>query len=166
MNVTPLRSALLDLAEEEAEHVLGDAAARAAEARRRAAEGAEARIAQARTEAEEAAEQEADRLRARARRQGRSLVLAARRDVYDRLRSEAHTAALALRGSPPYERMVARLAESARARLGEEAIVEIDPSGEGGVRARGGHRRLDYSLPVLVERSLESLGPRLEALWE
>ncbi len=93
-------------------------------------------------------------------------VLATQRVAYEELRRRARTAVLALRDDPGYPELLERLAAACRRDLGEQAQLEIDPPEAGGVRARAGTRRVDYTLIALAERCVEELGPRLRRLWE
>jgi vacuolar-type H+-ATPase subunit E/Vma4 len=165
MNVEPLREAMLGLARADAERIAAEAEARASAALAEAGTWADELVARARAEAEAAAAAETASELRRARDEGRTRVLRARRAVYDELRREAHAAALALRGDPDYPELLERLAAAARRTLGEDAEVLLDPPGVGGVVARAGGRRVDLTLPTLVERCLSSLGPELEGLW-
>src|ERR1035437_5695471 len=72
---------------------------------------------------------------------------------------------MALRGGRGYPELLQRLAAAARRDLGEDAEVEIDPPGLGGVRARAGSRRVDYTLASLADRRVEDLGPLLARRW-
>ena len=93
-------------------------------------------------------------------------MLSARGALYEELGRRARAAVLDLRGEPGYEDLLARLAARARRELGDDAVLEVDPPDAGGVRARAGSRRVDYTLPALAAGCLESLGPRLRRLWE
>ena len=133
----------------------------------RARAEAEARVAGARREAAAVVERaraegtaEADRAmavqRMEARRHGRRLVLEAERAAYDRLRSAALEAARRLRADPAYAELLDRLEAAARAQLGPEVQVVRDPPG-GGVLGEARGRRVDYSLPTLVERAVDAV---------
>ncbi|MGZ4256619.1 MAG: V-type ATP synthase subunit E family protein [Gaiellaceae bacterium] len=165
MNVEPLRSALLSLAEADAERALAEAGQRAAAEVGRSERDADAVVERARAEGEAAAEREAARVRAQARAQGRALVLRARRDVYDRFVAEAEAAALGIRGDPGYGALLERLSETVRERLGPGAQLEVDSPDGGGVRGHSGRRHVDYSLPVLVDDCLDRLGEEVQELW-
>ena len=165
MNVQPLRTALLSLAEADAERALAEADDRAAAEIGRSERAADAVVERARAEGEAAAEREAGRVRAEARTEGRALVLGARRDVYEQLVAESQAAALALRNDQAYPALLDRLTDTVRERLGAEVELELDPPGRGGVIGRRGRRRIDYSLPVLVDSCLERFAPKLEELW-
>lgn len=121
-------------------------------------------VARARTEGEAAAELEAVSALAEARRRARSLFLHAQREVYEDVRRQAHDGVQELRSTPRYDDLVERLAAHAQAVLGPDAEIERDPP-EGGVIARAGNRRLDYTLPVLVERCLARHAGAIERLW-
>jgi vacuolar-type H+-ATPase subunit E/Vma4 len=165
VNLAPLREALLEAARTKAE-----------ESERRDSESAEARLAAAREEAERlveegrlvgerAAAREAARTRAAAVRLAREAGLRAERALLDELRSRAREGALALRADPRYGLLLSRLAETARSQLGPEAELERDPAAVGGLIARAGARSVDYTLPALVDRAIETLGDRLQELW-
>jgi len=160
----PLREALLDQTRAETDERLA-AADRRAEALLLDAEERGAALAErARAEGAAAARLAGAHDEARARRRARSLVLAARRELYEELRRRALEAAHALRDDSAYPALLDGLAAVARAQLGEDAELEIDPP-DGGLRASCGARHVDYTLGALVERSLDQLGDRLERLW-
>ena len=165
MNVDRLRATLLVGAESEAESFVGRAEARAGDERDRARAEAEAAVGRAGAEGREAGTLESARSAALARRRASRLVLAARQTVYEDFRRAALDAVLALRGEDGYAALLNRLSESARQALGEDAEVELDPDGVGGVRARAGRRSVDLTLPVLADDCIARLGGRLEELW-
>ena len=90
-------------------------------------------------------------------------MLEARRDLWDELHRAAADRAGALVGTPAYDRLVERLRAAAVEQLGGSAHVEDAPAG--GLVAASNGRRVDYSLPALVERALAQLAPRAEELW-
>ena len=164
MNLEPLRDALLGDARAKVAAELATADERAA-AQRAAAEREGAELAErARAEGAAAAELEAAAEHASTRRGARTLVLAARNDVYEEVRRRAVEGAEALRGKPDYSALLERLAAAAREQLGPEAEVEVDPAA-GGVVATVRGRRVDYTLHALTDRCLDLLGARLEQLW-
>ncbi|MGZ8716957.1 MAG: hypothetical protein ACXWYO_07585 [Gaiellaceae bacterium] len=165
MNLGPLRSALLSAAEAEANSAALAAAAEGATELSLAEAQVASVLAGARAEAEDAAGREALRIVGRARGDARRVVLRARRDVYDQLCARVHAGALELRDDPTYGRLLERLQALATAQLGEDATLDVDPPGAGGVRSSSGSRHVDLSLPALAERALASLGPELELLW-
>jgi vacuolar-type H+-ATPase subunit E/Vma4 len=160
-----LRTVVLRQAEADAEAVLAESAHRAAVELDQARRAAGALVDRARVEGETAGALETARARAAARATAQRLVLDARREVFEELRRRCREAALALRRQEGYALLLDRLAGAARDQLGRDAEVDLDPPGAGGVRARAGARRVDYTLPVLVDRCLEDLGRELERLW-
>jgi vacuolar-type H+-ATPase subunit E/Vma4 len=165
MNVDRLRATLLVEAEREAESLVASAEARAADERERAQAEAKGVVERAGDEGREAGELESARSRALARRRASRLVLEARRAVYEDFRRAAVEAVLALRSEDGYAALLARLSDDAREALGEDAELEVDPDGVGGVRARAGRRSVDLTLPTLAEGCMTRLGGRLEDLW-
>lgn len=165
VDVSPLRAALLAQATADGERLLAEADEEAAAAIARAERETAALVERARAEGRAAAELEAARERRRARREAHAQLLQAQGELYDELRREASAGVLRLRGEPGYPALLERLTAAARAQLGDEVELEIDPPGRGGVVARAGSRSVDYSLPALVDRCLASLGSELERLW-
>jgi vacuolar-type H+-ATPase subunit E/Vma4 len=164
IGLDPVREALLAQAEAEAEQLVEQAAERAAAHVAQAEEHSAALIRRARAEGVAAAEREAASELTQARRRARTLVLEAQRRVYEELRRQAHASAEVLRSQPEYRELVERLASRARERLGPDAELELDPP-LGGVVARAGNRRLDLTLPALVDRCLAERATQLERLW-
>jgi vacuolar-type H+-ATPase subunit E/Vma4 len=141
----------------------------------RARADAEALVARARREAEAQVERarvegtaDADRAMAvdllDAKRRARRLLLEAERAAYQGLRAAAREAVDGLRGDETYRRLLDRLEAAARAQLGPDARIVRDPS-EGGVIGEAGGRRVDYSLPALVERAVDSVAADLARTW-
>ncbi len=164
MSVERLRATILAAAEDEAEATADEAEARAAEILDRARSEGDALLEQAQAEGRRVGLLESARARAHARRRAGELVLAARQEVFERFRREAHAAALALRGDESYQALLDRLATDAAEALGEDAAVELHPPA-GGVTARAGRRSVDFTLPALADRCIDGLGVRLEELW-
>ena len=125
----------------------------------------ESAVVEARAAGRAEAEDAGARMVADARRQANRNLLATRAGLYADLRARCLERAAALRGSPQERRLVRRLSAELRRRLGGGAQLEADPDGRGGVVAREGARMIDCSLPALVDRSLERLGPEVEELW-
>ena len=165
MNVERLHASFLARATEDAERTIAEAedARRAllVDARRRAAEV----VAAARAAGEADARLEAARTIGMARRRARAALLAARLALYEELRRQCLEAAAQLRTTPRYRSFLERLERAAYADLGEQAVVELDVLGVGGVVARAGSRVVDYSLPALVDRCVGLLGERVAELW-
>ncbi|MGZ4400298.1 MAG: hypothetical protein ACXVYM_05450 [Gaiellaceae bacterium] len=165
MNVERLRGSFLAQATEDAELTIA-----AAEDTRRAGLAAARQsvseaVASARAAGETEAGLEAAQARAGARRRARSIILAARLELYQELRRQALKAAAEVPAKPAYTALLERLEGAARSELGADAVVERDPGGAGGVVARSGSRVVDYSLPALVDRCVAALGERIEELW-
>lgn len=165
MSLEPLRQAYLERARLGAEAALTQARTEAAALVESARREADALMAEARRQGEENADADVARERALAGRHARAVLLTAQRDAYGELRRRALQAGLALRGRPEHRALVRRLVTQARAQLGPGARIEVDPGGQGGIVAREGARRVDYTMVALVERSLESLGGAVEQLW-
>jgi len=146
--------ALLDSATDEAESLL---------ARSRTEAGA--LLDTARQEGRDIAERDTAHELARKQREVRATVLRADRALYDDVRRRAHAEALSLRDSPGYAHMLERLAVRAREQLGAGANLDIDPEGRGGVVGTSDDRRVDYTLPALVERCLALKAAEIERLW-
>jgi vacuolar-type H+-ATPase subunit E/Vma4 len=161
----PLRQALLDQTREEIDRRLASADDRVEVMLRDAEERGVALVEAARSDGAAAAALAGSHEESQARRRATTVVLAARRELYEELRRQALAAARALRDDPRYNALLDRLEEVARAQLGEDTEVEIDPP-EGGVRASHRARHVDYTLDALVLRCLDQLGGRLEWLWE
>ena len=166
MSVERLRATLLAGAESEAGAVLAEADRRVAAEAERVRIESERLQDDARSEGEAAGELQSGRALALARAGARRLVLEAQEAVYQDFRRRALTAALELRDDREvYDRLLERLASEARRTLGDDAELELDPEGVGGVRARAGRRSVDLSLPVLVDRCIADLGVGVEELW-
>ena len=163
MNLQPLRGSLLAQARAEALALVEAARSDAGDAQAAAGAEAGALIRAAASEREAATGAARERRRQRARREGRAIVLRARRAAYDELRVAALAAAADLLVQPGYPALRERLAAAARARLGPHAEVAEAPGG--GVLARAGDRLVDCSLHAMVERCLADLGGDLEELW-
>jgi len=102
--------------------------------------------------------------RAAARREARRLVLVAESQVRRELMDRARAAVQSLRSEPGYERLLRELESLARSQLGVDATVVVDDQ-FGGLVGTAPGRRVDYTLPVLVERGVDAMGPEVERLW-
>jgi vacuolar-type H+-ATPase subunit E/Vma4 len=166
MNLEPLRTALRAEVEADAHRRRTELEAacerRVAEAKAKAT----ALTQQGQLDGAQAAALQAARRRAAANRRARELRLEAQRALLDELRARAREAALRLRTDPRYPELLDRLSRAARSQLGPEAELVVDPPELGGVLGRVGSVSVDYTLPALVNRALDELNGRLEALWE
>lgn len=164
-SVEPARDALLADAREQARQLLEQADEQARELIREARLTAEDLIARAREEGLGAGRAQAARDAGGEMALARWEVLAAQRAAYDEVCRRARAQVLAVRDEPGYPQLLERLAVAARRDLGDGAELEIDPPGVGGVRATAGSRRVDHTLPALVDRCVRDLGPALAQLW-
>lgn len=156
---------LRDSARARADHVLADARDDVEERLARARESADALVATARRDGETTADVQAARDRSDARREAVSTVLGARNDVLNALRTRVRDAVIQLRTAPDYDQLVDGLIARARAQLGADAEILVDPDDRGGIVAFVTGRRVDYTLPALAERAFEEVRGRLEDVW-
>ncbi len=165
MTLEAAREALLGEARAAARRRLDEAEAQARAHVEDARRQAEETIARARARGDAEGRVEAAQQEARERAFARMDVLVAQREAYEELGRRARAAALALRGEPGYADLLERLSGAARRDLGEDAELEIDPPGVGGVRARAGSRQVDYTLAALADRCVAQLGGAVARLW-
>jgi hypothetical protein len=158
--LAPVREALLATARREAAQVRAEAEMAAAQTLDAARGRARELLSEAREQGAQDAAADLARRRTHARREAHALILAARRDEYDGLRSAAREAAAGLVGEPGYPVARQRLAGAARRRLGSGATV-VDAPG-GGVLAEVAGRRLDYSLATLVDGAVDAVAAEEE----
>jgi vacuolar-type H+-ATPase subunit E/Vma4 len=159
----PVGAALLARARADTERALGDADAEAAGVLARAEAEAEAIRAEARAQGEADAAGVLVTERARARRQARAIVLAARREIVEELRTEVWRELPQLRADPAYGRWRDGLGTRVRRVLGADAAVSDHP--DGGVVGEVAGRRVAYTLEGLADQALEALGSDVEGLW-
>ena len=165
MKLEAVENALVADAKADAE-LLVAAADRDADAKVQAARDEAARlVASARAAGEREAGQILARQRSATRREARSIVLDAQRTVFDELRHRARAAVRALADEADYERFIAALGGPAAAELGPNAVITVAPSGEPGIFAIDGSRRVDYRLATLADRAVDELGSQIASLW-
>jgi vacuolar-type H+-ATPase subunit E/Vma4 len=159
--LAPVSDALLAAARQEAEHEVDRARTAAARTLADAATEAKSMRSRARERgaADAAAALTADR--ARARRAGRATVLAARREAYEALCSDARRAVAGLREDPGYAGLCRQMANAIRQVLGPDA--EVRESQDGGMVGEAHGRRLDYSLSGFADRAMQAMAHELEA---
>lgn len=160
--LAPVRQALRAAAEKQAAEYRDDARRQATALLEAARAEAAGILAAAAKEGEAAARSESALRSARARREAHELVLAQRRSLRLELHRRVREAAAGLTSDPRYAGLMAWLTEQCRELLGPEATVSESP--DGGVVAEAGSRRLDLSLPVLAEITLD-LMPEESELW-
>lgn len=162
----PVRLALLADAELEADRIIAAARTAADESVAGALSEADAEVERARDRAERSARAHTARLQARVLDQGRRTVLAAKEQLRRRLVDDVHDAALELREDPRYPLLLDHLEALAVRQLGDDAVIERDPEGAGGLIARTDLRRVDYRLASLADRALDALADEVGALWD
>jgi vacuolar-type H+-ATPase subunit E/Vma4 len=165
MNVEPLRTSFLAAATADTERRLADCREECAQRIGAARREADELIEQARRAGEADARAQVPQTLVTARRRAHAEVLAAQQQVYEEFRRAAHAALLALRGTPGYPTLLERLASAARAQLGEDAVIDVDPPDVGGVIGTKGSCRVDYSLPALADRLIDDVGDDASQLW-
>ena len=165
MNLDPLRRALHAETEAEAARRRSEVTAECDRILAEAEAAAHALSHEARLEGERAAAREAARRRAAATRRAREARLAARRSLVDELRRRTHEAVLELREQQDYPVLLQRLSDAARSQLGDDAELEVDPPGRGGVIGRRGDASVDYTLPAMADRTIDGMGVAVERLW-
>jgi len=163
--VDSLRATFLDEARADAARARAEGDRQIAAMHAEAEERGGALVEQARAEGIAAAEIVGRQDQAAARRRARAIVLAAKRELYEELCRQARAAARSLRDDPAYPALLEQLTATVRAQLGEDAVLEVDPPGAGGVRGSSGARHVDYTLDALTERCLGRIGGGLERLW-
>lgn len=156
MSSDSLRALLLRRAARDAQAIVAEAQADAEGMRAAAAAQARTMVQAATREGEAAARHESVLGLRAARRQARAGVLAAQRAAEERLRRDAVGAAMGLRQERAYPALLDALQRIARRRLGEDAIVVVDPPGRGGVLARADTRTLDLTLASLALQALDA----------
>lgn len=165
MTLGPLREALRAETDAELRQRLGEVEDECARLVADAEAEARVIVRQGRLEGEEAAAREGARRRAVARRKAREIRLRARRRQVEELERLSREAVLAVRSDARYPSLLERLATAARAQLGADAEIDVDPAGLGGVIGRRGRATVDYTLPALAERAIAGLDEELERLW-
>jgi vacuolar-type H+-ATPase subunit E/Vma4 len=165
MNLDPLRQAVVEQANAEAERIRREAGAQAAESLDQAERDGAASVEQASADGRAAGQLQAAGRLAATRRRTRGEILRAKRDLHDEFGARSHEAALELRATAGYQALLDALSAKARRQLGDDAVLEIDPPDAGGVRAVAAGRSVDYTLVALTERCLGRLAGRLEDVW-
>jgi vacuolar-type H+-ATPase subunit E/Vma4 len=161
-SLAPVRDSLLARARAEAHRLLGEATADADRVLAAARAEADEVLATARAEGEADAAAALADVRARARRRGRSRVLAARRTAYDELVRAARAASRDLAAEPGFGAARARLRDRARSALGPDAVLRDT---DDGVAAEAGGRRVVLGLDGLADAAIDRLGADVEELW-
>ncbi len=161
--LTPLVSALLARAHQQAEQLLALARSEADEVTARAQQQADALLAEARAKGVADGEAVVAGERARAERAARGLVLDAQRQAYDQARRAARDAVSDLRHDPDYPDLRETLRARATRDLGPDVRVAEDP--RGGIVAASDGRRVDYSFDALADDIVDRLAAEVEGIW-
>lgn len=161
--LAPVREVLLRRAREQAGRIVAGARRRAEEMTLRAERDAGDLVREARDAGRAQAVPAAAARRNRGRRDARSIVLGAQREVYEELCGRVRAAVCGLRDDPGYGQLMARLTATAAQVAGPGASVTEDSAG--GVVARGPGVVVDCSLPRLADAAVDGLGADVAWLW-
>ena len=161
--LAPLRDALLARARAQAAALVAAADEEAARVETGARDEADRLLRAAREQGTADATAAMADVQARARRQARAAVLAARGAAYDALRVRSREAVTALVTDPRYPAARARLRARAAAALGPDAVVTERPDGD--VVATSAGRQVVAGLATAADQVLDQLGAEVETLW-
>jgi vacuolar-type H+-ATPase subunit E/Vma4 len=161
----PVREALFADAKFEADRLIADATSAAASEAEEAEREADAEIERAARRGAASARARANQELARARNIAHHQTLQAKDDIRGRFHDAVQVAALDLRNDARYPALLNELEGLARDQLGPNTRIERDPNGLGGIVGVSGARRVDYTLPALADRALESVSDKVALLW-
>jgi vacuolar-type H+-ATPase subunit H len=159
-----VRETLMAEAERDAGRMISAAREEAERQVARARQKADDEVDRARAAARAEADERLAMERAATRREARRVVLETRERIRQSLIEASILGVVGHRGSRDYQRFLERVERHVQVLLGEDAEITRDPP-EGGVIGRCGQRRLDYTVPAVVERVIDALGADLEELW-
>jgi membrane protein involved in colicin uptake len=155
----PVRAHRLRRAHEQAAQTVAGARAESSRLRLAAETEAESLIRGAQQDGEASADADTGREWTAARRQAREIVLAAQKAAYDDLLAAATAAVMA---DTRYPRLVQRITDDARRRLGPGAEVS---AGGAGVVASRRQRHVTWSVADAVKQAVDSGQVDIEELW-
>ena len=161
----PVRDALLADARAAAARIVETARSEADTIVETARSDADEAVQLARRRAEATSAAHTEREMAQARRGAHATVLHERDELWRELIRRLGSAAERMREDPRYPLLLDGLERLARSQLGDGAVVERDPQLGGGIVAVNGPRQVDYRLPALAERVLETLAEEVAGLW-
>lgn len=161
--LAPLVDTLRERAERDAATMLAEADAEAAATLAEARAQADELLGRARAAGRRDAEELLAAERARAEREARTVLLTAQRESYDAARAAVRCAVRALRDDTAYPVLLEVLRARAEQELGP-GTTTAELAG-GGIEARSGSRRVEYSLEGLADDLLERVGGDLTELW-
>lgn len=159
----PVHAHMLRRATEQAGRILADARHEADAIISQGRLSAERAVSQAREAARSEAAELAAAERSRGRSDARSVLLGARREIQEELRSRVRAAVGGLRDEPGYDQLLERLTGMARQAAGADAVLTAPAAG--GVVARSADVLVDCSLPRLADLAVEALAVDVQALW-
>jgi vacuolar-type H+-ATPase subunit E/Vma4 len=162
--VRPVAGALIAEAEQRAREAAAAADDHVRDVLDSATREAERILDEARAEGDAAARRTSTTMLVEAQQEARRLILDAHRRAYDAVRTESLAELARRRQTSEAAELRSRLAAIARERLGQDATVTTDDD-DCGIVAVLGDRRIDLRAPVLVDRALRLLGPRITGLW-
>jgi vacuolar-type H+-ATPase subunit E/Vma4 len=163
MPLDPVRTEILRQARAEAAAAVARAETEAGRRVDRARVEAEAILDEARVRGRADADGALRAGAARARRQARAVGLRAEREVYESWRDTVSVGIRDLIRTAEYPRILASLAARARALLGADAQIEVDPVG--GLRARVPGRSVDLTLAAMAARAVADAEGEASGLW-
>jgi vacuolar-type H+-ATPase subunit E/Vma4 len=159
----PVHAHMLRRAAEQAGRILADARHEADAIISQGRLSAERAVSQAREAGRSEAAELAAAERSRGRSDARSVLLGARREMHEELRSRVRAAVGGLRDEPGYDQLLERLTGMARQAAGADAVLTAPAAG--GVVARSADVLVDCSLPRLADLAVEALAVDVQALW-
>ena len=160
----PVRRALIEDAQAEADRIIAQASREAALTAEEAKREATELIGRAEDRGAAAAKARADQTLANARGDVHGEILRAQEAVRQRLHHAVRAAAFELRSDRRYRALLKEFERLARNQLGPNVQIEQDgPSG--GIMAIAGSRQVDYTLPAVAERVLDGVCDKVTLLW-
>ena len=165
IDLEPVRRALLADAADQAEAVVAAARRDVEAAIADAQQQCDDQVADTERRSARASRASLDQRIADARAGAHDAVLRASARAHDRLVEAAHAAATEMRHDPRYPALLDHFESVARSQLGDDAVIERDPTPDGGIVAELGSRRVDYSLPLLADRALDILADEVAGSW-
>ncbi len=162
-SLDPVRRAMLADASVEADRIVTEARARADSTIDAARDEVRTAVEHATRRAQRARAASAAVALGEARRDAHRTVLRARAEAWNELVDRVVAGVDGLRDDPRYPALAEQRAGEARSQLGDDATIEEHP--DGGIVARSGPRRVDYRLPVLARRALQTIAGERDGPW-
>lgn len=165
MHLGPVADALLDDAEADAARLLDQAHRDTDSTRTSAQADVSQQLDRATDRAKTSARAHHQQLLTQARRQANAIIMEAQEAARVQLITQLRHDAMRLRDDPRYPQLLDGLEAAARRQLGPDTIITRDPTVAGGIIGSDSDRNVDYTLPALAERALDSLGRQTAELW-